>query len=139
IGDFSNDGTPDLALTSPFEDGVRVLPGPLPEPSPPGIPEDVPGAALYPTGDHPRQLVAADLATGGTLDLLAGTVGVDPADPTDDTVSVLLADGAGGFRPSVEYAAGEMAALAVGDVEGSGDPDVGVANYQAHTISVPLG
>ena len=138
-GDLTGDGLADLAVTNPFEDGVRVLPGPLPEPSPPGVPEDVSGAVLYPTGDLPRALAVADLATGGTLDLVAGTVGASPADPTDDTVSVLLANGAGGFQPAVEYPAGDVAALALADVDASGDPDIVVANYEANTISVLLG
>lgn len=139
IGDLNGDAAPDLAVTDQFADGVRVLPGPLPEPSPPDVPKDVPGAAFYATGDTPRALAVADLEVGGTLDLVVGTAGADAADPSDDTVSVLLADGAGGFRPSAEYPAGNVAALALSDVDASGDPDIVVANYEANTISVLLG
>ena len=139
IGDLNGDGIPDLAVTNPFEDAVRVLPGPLPEPSPPDIPEDVPGTVLYPAGDFPRALAVADLEVAGTLDLVVGTTGVNPADPTDDTVSVLLADGSGGFRPAVHYTTWDVAALAIADVDDSGDPDIVVANYEANTISVLLG
>jgi hypothetical protein len=55
-------------------------------------------------------------------------------------VSVLLGHGDGTFGPAVTYAAGNFPqAVAVGDFNGDGVPDLAVANYGSDTVSVLLG
>jgi hypothetical protein len=135
IGDLNGDPFPDLAVTNPFDDVVRILPGPLPEPSPPDIPEDVPGATAYPTGDRPGALAIGDLDHVGPLDLVV-------ANAASDTVSILRADGSGGFLPRVDYAAptiGVSTELALADMDGSGDLDIVVADYESNQVSLLLG
>src|SRR3989442_1126557 len=56
------------------------------------------------------------------------------------TVSVLLGNGDGTFQPAQSFAAGSYArAVAVGDFNGDGRPDLVVANYYNNDVSVLLG
>ena len=136
VGDLTGDGEADVAVTDLFAGGVRVLPGPLPEPRLPDFPEPVPGAVLYPTGASPGSLRIGDLDHQGPLDVVVANSG-------DDTVSVLLADGTGGFHPPTDYPAPSeailpYAALALADVDGTGDLDIVIADWDSNTISVLL-
>ena len=98
IADLTGDGTPDLAVACLFPNSVEVLPGPLPEPRLPDFPEDVPGTVLYATGDQPMALLVGHLDGPGDPDLVVAN--------GEGTVSVLPADGNGGFQPKVDYPAG---------------------------------
>src|SRR5262249_40599744 len=62
----------------------------------------------------------ADLRQNGTLDVITLNIG---------SVSVLLGNGDGSFQSHVDYAAGlSPSALAVGDFNGDGIPDLAVAD-----------
>jgi FG-GAP-like repeat/HYR domain len=135
VGDLNNDAIPDLAVTNPHEDDVLVLPGPLPEPHTSQIPEEVPGAVLYRTGDFPASLAVGDLDHSGRLDLVVGNAEAD-------TISVLLADQAFGFQSKVDYPAPNESihtALTLADLDGDNGLDIVVADYASNTVSVLLG
>jgi hypothetical protein len=104
IADLIADATPDLAVACNSSDSIAVLPGPLPEPRLPDFPEEVPGTVLHGTGDGPVALVMGRLDSVGPPDRVASPDLV--VGNGDGTVSVLLADGNGGFEPKVDYPAG---------------------------------
>jgi hypothetical protein len=62
------------------------------------------------------------------------------ANQGNNTVSVLLAEGALGFQPAVNYAVGSFPnSVAVGDFNGDGKLDVVTANRSDNNVSVLLG
>jgi len=105
------------AATAPAE---ALTFGPAPG-SPPGV------------GASPAAIVAADLNGDGIPDLAVANGG-------DGTVSILLADGSGGFRNGATITVGSAPdAIAAGDFDGNGTTDLAVANYLDGTVSVLLG
>jgi hypothetical protein len=104
--------------------------------------------ALFPVSpvsfDAPRALLAggcpwaeavADFNGDGKPDLA-----VTSSCSEDDTVSILLGNGNGTFRPAVNYRVGNTAfALVVGDFNGDGKLDLAVANEYSDSISILLG
>jgi hypothetical protein len=68
------------------------------------------------------------------------TVGAEGCGADDaNTVSVLLNKGDGSFDERLNYKAGKgPAAVAIGDLNGDGKPDLVTANYNANTVSVFL-
>jgi hypothetical protein len=92
---------------------------------------------VFPVGDGPWQIVAADFNADGLMDM--ATANFD-----DSTVSVLLATGQGSFVASASLPVGSHPdSLAVGDLNGDGKPDIVTANgngwNQPGTLSVLLG
>ena len=84
------------------------------------------------------QVVAADVNGDGLPDLiLADQYAAKLASGAAD---VLLNNGAGGFAAPVSYMAGERTvAVAVGDLNGDGHPDIVAANSGTHDVSVLIG
>lgn len=82
----------------------------------------------YPTGVQPVAIKAADLNGDGKLDLLTANYGAT-LNPGNQGLSVLLQTAVPGtFAAPVHYATEYRAtALAVGDLNGDGSPDVAVA------------
>ena len=77
-------------------------------------------------------MYAADLNGDGKLDLAV-------ANPTANTISVLLGNGDGTFQSAVAYPAGQAPqSLVVADFNGDGRPDIAAANYSG-TVSIFLG
>src|SRR5579871_1280384 len=75
------------------------------------------GASNYVVSAGPRAVAVADLIGDGQADLVT-------ANANSNTVSVLLSDGHGGFRPRVDYAVGfSPQAVAVADLNNDGIPD----------------
>ena len=73
----------------------------------------------------------ADFNGDGKLDLVTANCG--------SSVSVLLGDGTGSFKPPVSVAVGACAVgVAVGDFNGDGRPDVATANAGSNNVSVLL-
>jgi uncharacterized repeat protein (TIGR01451 family) len=87
-------------------------------------------------GSNPQGLVTADFDADGKLDLAV-------ANNADDTVSILLGNGAGAFTTKSTPAAGSGANwIAVGDFDGDGILDIAVANAGstgAGGVSILLG
>jgi hypothetical protein len=118
VGDFNEDGHPDLAVTnnaaSP-SNGLSVLLGNGDGTFRPHVD--------YATGNRPSSVVVGDFNGDGKLDL-AVTSGPDNA------VNVLLGNGDGTFQAQVPYATGiNPQWLVAADFNGDGRLDLATANY----------
>ncbi len=79
----------------------------------------------YPAGLAPSSLAAADLNGDGKPDLVVTDAGSYAAASTPGSILVYLNAGAGVFLKPVSYSAGlQPGALAVGDLNGDGKPDI---------------
>ncbi len=104
------------------------------------VPPVTSGAALtylagvnYTVGSGPAEDRVADVNGDGKLDIVAENAG-------SNSVSVLLGNGDGTFKPAVSYATdGNPWSLQVGDVNGDGKLDIVTCNEAASTVSVLLG
>lgn len=86
-------------------------------------------------GDDPDAIVAADFNADGFLDVAVANL------PSAE-VSVLLGRGDGGFAPQIRYPLAERAyphAIAVGDINDDGRPDLVTANEGTDDVSILLG
>ncbi|HEX3476903.1 MAG TPA: Ig-like domain-containing protein [Kofleriaceae bacterium] len=84
-------------------------------------------------GGGTRALVVADLNGDGYADIAA-------INPANNTIGVLLGDGAGGFAAPVTYATGSgPVAIAAGDFDGDGLVDLAVASATASTVGILRG
>ena len=143
-GDLDGDGDIDLAVANEYGSSVSVF---LNDYStggafrhlnnPAGRPPDEPSLANFgPTGAYPTGGAVVDLDGDGHLDVVT-------ADYHGNSVTVLLNGGTGLLNKaavaSYRTASGaETSNLAVGDLDGDGQPDVVATNPQAHSISVFL-
>ncbi len=84
----------------------------------------------------PTAVALGDFNVDGKPDLVTA----NPASSAASTVSVLLGNGSGNFGLAVDFPAGVGAgAVAVGDFNVDGKPDLATANGGANTVSVLLG
>jgi hypothetical protein len=140
-GDFNGDGRPDLAAISTQNNSVSILLG-------------QPDGSLLDTGVSyavvsPRAIAVGDFNGDGKLDLAVVNFICPPNNPScpPGSVSVLLGNGDGTFRPRADYATGPAPlAIAVGDFTGNGKLDLAVANHvnpidsaSPGTVSILLG
>jgi len=125
VGDFNNDGNPDLVVANGGDNTVSVLVG--------NGDGTFKAAVSYPVGSSPTAVAVGDFNGDGNLDLVVASAG-------DSTVSVLLGHGDGTFMPAVAYAVGTgPTAVAVGDGDVDGIADIVVANGGSNTLSVLVG
>lgn len=131
-GDVNGDGRPDVAVTAHDSIGVRVYLG-----DGSGRFAPAPGSpfAAHQGRPHNHGLSLADVNRDGRLDLLT-------SNQDARSVSVLLGDGRGAFRP----AAGSPFAVgggpyphALGDLNGDGNLDIVAPNVQEDALGVLLG
>ena len=93
-------------------------------------------AVLYDSGGaQASSVVIADVNGDGIPDLLVSNVCVSPSSCANGTIGVLLGKGDGTFKAAVTYDSGGYlaVALAVGDVNGDGKPDLIVVNAYGNT------
>jgi hypothetical protein len=134
VGDFTGTGQPDLAVacTFPSGNGVSILLG-----NPDGTFRQF---TNYTVAQTPITLAVADLNGDGIQDIVTAN-----GQFANNSVSVLMGKGNGTFSALRVWTAGESpVAVAVGDVNGDGIPDVITANSgpflsPAGSIGVLLG
>jgi hypothetical protein len=129
VGDFNNDGYPDVVVTDDINNAVDVL---LADPANPG--QFLP-YVQYSTGNSPFFIAVGDVNSDGIPDLVV-------ANDQDRTVSVLLGDPAhpGQFLTQLTYAVGFLpTGIAINDFNRDGVPDLAVVNRGDGTIGILLG
>lgn len=127
LGDFNRDGKMDLAVGNYDDGAISILLGN-------GSGEFTPAPQSSITvKDSPEWTLTADLNRDDKLDLVV-------VDSFDDTVSVMLGDGAGGFGAPVSYPVGFFpVTAAVADLSGDGNLDLAVSNAGDRNVSVLFG
>jgi hypothetical protein len=129
VADFNGDGRLDLATANGTANRVSVLLG-----DGHGGFSAGPGSPIT-VGSSPYSVATADFNGDGKPDLAVANSG-------DNTVTVLLGNGNGGFTAAVgsPFSVGaHPSSVAVGDFNGDGKPDVVTANAFDNTVSVLLG
>jgi hypothetical protein len=129
IGDFNEDGLPDLAVANAGSNSVSVLLGA-------GAGSYNP-ATDYQVGVNPRAIAAADFNNDGNLDLAVVNSNTDFA---PGSISILLGTGAGDFGSQTQFPGRIFpAALAVGFFNEDGLLDIAVANNRSNSVSIYIG
>ena len=127
--DFNGDGKPDLAIVNELTDNIGILLG-----NGLGGFSPAPGSP-FPAGTDPRFVLVADLNRDGKPDLAI-------ANGDSGQVTVLLGNGSGGFvnAPGSPFLAGRTPeALALGDFNKDGKPDLAAVNRASNNVTVLLG
>ena len=125
IGDLNGDGRRDLATANAGGNSISVL-----------LSRGGGSFAArrdYPTGPGPDSVAIGDVNGDREPDLATANL-------AEGTVSVLLNGGDGRFGAPLDYAAGgeigAASSVAVGDLNGDGNPDLVTSNDQLNTISI---
>jgi hypothetical protein len=132
VADFNGDGRPDLVLPDQNSNTVSVLLNTL---APIATTPNFAAQQSFATGIGPRSPVVADLNGDGKPDLVL-------INQNSASVSVLLSTTAPGaatpsFAAQQTFATGASPrAVAVGDLNGDGRPDLAVDNLSSSTVSV---
>src|SRR5437868_5495939 len=131
LADVNRDGKLDLITANNDDNDVAVLLG-----DGKGGFTPAPGSP-FAVGPSPYPLAVGDVNGDGSLDIVAPN-----SKPGERTVTVLLGDGKGGFRPakgSPFPTAGQAYYVALGDVNGDGKPDLVVPHNDDGRVTVLLG
>src|SRR5690242_14727720 len=129
VGDFNGDGLIDAAVADSASSSVAIYLG--------NSDGTFQNPVQYPTA-APAAVIIGDWNGDGILDLAVAALGTAAAGP--GSISVLIGNGDGTFRPAVEYPVGNAPrSLAVGDFNADGQPDLAVANSGAGNVSILLG
>ncbi len=125
-GDFTGDGTLDLAVANSKSNTVSILIG--------NGDGTFQSAVNYSVGNDPVALVAGDFNGDGKVDLAVVNGGAY------GTVSILLGHGDGTFQRPASYTVGDSPdAIAAGDFSGDGKLDLAIANADSNNVSILMG
>ncbi len=135
VGDFNEDGKPDLVTANELPNTVTVLLNITPNANLNWHFTPAPGSPFSVVPEL-GPMATADLNDDGKLDIAAVS--------GDNSITVLLGNGAGGFTPAPgsPFPVGlSPSSVAVGDFNGDGKPDLAVASYgySTGTVTVLLG
>jgi VCBS repeat protein/List-Bact-rpt repeat protein/FG-GAP repeat protein len=130
LGDLNGDGKLDLVVVNSIGDSISIFLGD-------GLGGFAEAAGSpFGTGQSPAALALGDVNRDGKLDVIV-------VNSSDDTVSVFLGNGLGGFSTKTDFptgpAGGFPAALALVDVNGDFFLDLVIANGLTETVSVLRG
>jgi hypothetical protein len=127
VGDFNNDGKPDVAVDNYASSTVNIL---LNNGGPTIL---TPGTAVSSGGSSPYYMSVGDFNGDGKLDVVSCNFG-------SSTVGILFGNGLGGLGPAAAYGLGASNGLSVGvgDFNGDGKPDLAVAAYGSGGYSILL-
>ena len=125
LGDFNNDGRPDLAATNVASNTLSVLLG--------NGDGTFQVQTAYATGASPIALASGDFNRDGNLDLVTGNAGAA-------TISVYMGNGDGTFLPQQVYAVGNgPQTIAVADFDGDGWLDLAVVDRNDRNMTILFG
>src|ERR1039458_9575647 len=125
LGDFNNDGKPDVALVDGYTDNIYVQLGNGDGTFQASVPYAVQG--------YPASVIAADFRNDGKLDLAVACIyNGQPC------TNVFLGNGDGTFGAPTYYAAGGSG-IAAADMNGDGKLDLVVSAEPSQNVSVLLG
>jgi len=131
VGDFNNDGRPDLAISTFSTDAVSVL---LNTSEGGGLSFAEP--ITHGAGAEPVFLAVGDFNRDGRLDVATANIAAD----AESSVGILLGRGDGRFEDLRFAAAGANPnSIAVGDFNRDGVPDLAAANVNSDNVSVLVG
>jgi hypothetical protein len=126
VGDFNEDGKPDLAVANIDGANVRILLGK--------------GNGLFQSGETIANgitasgIQAGDLNGDGHLDLAVAN------ESSSGSVNIFLGNGHGKFTPGKSFATGSLSfSCTLADFNGDGHLDIAVANYGSGNVSILLG
>ncbi len=123
-GDFDNNGTADLAVTSGYDNSVIILLGNGDGTFTPALPIPI---------NFPQSVKIGDFNNDGRLDLAV-------TDATDNTVSIQLGNGDGTFTAASPVPVGGFPYFtAIADFNKDGNADIAVTNNTDNTVSILLG
>ncbi len=130
LADLDNDGKTDMVATSETANKVSVFRNAVNGP----IGSNSFAAKIdFTTGSGPTNVAVGDVDNDGKPDVVV-------TNSSSNTVSVLKntsSSGAISFAAKVDFSAGlEPNSVAIGDLDGDGKPDLTVANFNNHTISL---
>jgi hypothetical protein len=129
VADFNGDGKPDLAVTNSVGNNVTALLG--------NGDGSFQTRIDYPVSNdnNPHAVAVQDFNGDGKPDLAVVNYG-------ENTISIFLGKGDGSFDAAVDYNTGKQTspyAIAAGDFNGDGKPDLAVADYNNNTVAILVG